>query len=591
MAAAFVAAQAEAVALARVHRVLEREADRDRPRRRAARARRRRAGAPRGPAPPAAKKSDGRPLAAGPRVGPRRTSRTSRSLACDTARWKWRRASTRPVLGCGQCPVAGAAARPACLGAFRGTKRTRKAAERIEPLREREGDGVGVGSEQRTRSCRTTSDRCRASARSQEERVGAEHHPGSLPPTRPGIATTRKGQAGHRVERAHVDGPALAGSRGRRSHSKRASRTCSTSAHGARAATEPSPPRSAMTSSTASLVALGADPLVDDGAQPLDPLRPRRLAGERVERSGRGAPRPGGGPRRRPRGAADARGDPASLSASAASRSASAWARRPIIQRSRPETIPASRLSASQREGSGIASSPSISAKGMGAKVRAAITEDRGRPRQRKSKSSERAARPKRRGKEGWRRWGIKSRAKRSAKEGSVGPGGRGTIAHLLEGHAAGRLAEQPPRHRAHLRGLAGRGDELDRARRSPPGPAAARRGPRAGAAARPGPRLARSARAASRSTRPPRTPSPGEPAAERLGPERGRERAPQHPHGVGRGEGGHAARSRPGRAPGRRPRGPRPPRASARGRALARRGEERRGVAVRPSRRAWKPR
>ena len=46
--------------------------------------------------------------------------------------------------------------------------------------------------------------------------------------------------------------PPSSGSSGSRSHSKRASITCSTSLHGARVAIEPRPPRSAITSSTAS---------------------------------------------------------------------------------------------------------------------------------------------------------------------------------------------------------------------------------------------------------------------------------------------------------------------------------------------------
>ena len=60
--------------------------------------------------------------------------------------------------------------------------------------------------------------------------------------------------------------------------------------------------------------------------------------------------------------------------------------------------MPASRLSWSHRAGRAGASGPRSSAKGTGAKVRNSITAGRSRPRQRKSSSSERAARPKRSG-------------------------------------------------------------------------------------------------------------------------------------------------------------------------------------------------
>ena len=78
--------------------------------------------------------------------------------------------------------------------------------------------------------------------------------------------------------------PCSRGSSGSRSHSSRASTTCSTSSQGARDATEPSPPRSAISSSSVSRSALGTDPLVAGRAQPLHPLRPRRLARQQVER-------------------------------------------------------------------------------------------------------------------------------------------------------------------------------------------------------------------------------------------------------------------------------------------------------------------
>ena len=100
------------------------------------------------------------------------------------------------------------------------------------------------------------------------------------------MAATRNGQPRHRVEGADVDGAAFEGlERQRAPSSKRASRTCSTSVHGAR------PPTGLEAAEVGDhlehrvAVTLGADPLVHDRAQPLDPLRPGGLAVEGVERS------------------------------------------------------------------------------------------------------------------------------------------------------------------------------------------------------------------------------------------------------------------------------------------------------------------
>ena len=81
--------------------------------------------------------------------------------------------------------------------------------------------------------------------------------------------------------------------------------------------------------------------------------------------------------------------------------------------------MPASRLRWSQRAGTAATSGPRSSANGTGAKVRNSITAGRSRPRQRKRRRSERAARPKRRGSEGCRRCGMPTRVSRSVKSGA----------------------------------------------------------------------------------------------------------------------------------------------------------------------------
>ena len=223
--------------------------------------------------------------------------------------------------------------------------------------------------------------------------------------------------------------PLSVASSGRRSHSKRASSTCSTSGHGARAATDPRPPRSAMTSSTASRSRSAGEvhwsttvcSLSTHSAHVASPASESSVA-ERISTTRSRLSASAAWRRRRPRRSS-------LLSPAAASRSASAHARRPTIQRLKPETMPASRLRWSQRAGdASSAASPSIAPSGIAAKVRNSITAGRSRPRQRKRSSSDRAVRPKRRDSEGWRRCGTSRRVRRSVKSGAYSSGRGRTI-------------------------------------------------------------------------------------------------------------------------------------------------------------------
>ena len=212
--------------------------------------------------------------------------------------------------------------------------------------------------------------------------------------------------------------PPSSGSSGSRSHSKRASITCSTSLHGARVATSRGrrgrrsprgPPRGrAPGRATASTTM----------PQPLDPS-PRGLAGEAVQGQRSGSRPIAAAPRRPPRFAAAAR----------AGRRRAPLGRLPLRlgpgaeAQQDPAAVarhdPASRLMWSQIAGRASTSGPSSTSNGMGAKVRNSITAGRSRPRQRKSSSSERAARPKRSGSEGCSRCGMPMRVSRSVKSGA----------------------------------------------------------------------------------------------------------------------------------------------------------------------------
>jgi hypothetical protein len=148
----------------------------------------------------------------------------------------------------------------------------------------------------------------------------------------------------------------------------------------------------------------------------------------------------------------------------AASRSASAWARRadhPAIEAGDDAGVAAQ---ASQREGSGVASSPSISARGMGAKVRNSITADRVRPRQRKSNNSDPRRAAESQGQGGVEAMRDPEPREEIGEERSVGFGPRDDHSHVLEGHSAAGCAQEASHDGAGLRRLAGSGDHLHRA-------------------------------------------------------------------------------------------------------------------------------
>ena len=94
--------------------------------------------------------------------------------------------------------------------------------------------------------------------------------------------------------------------------------------------------------------------------------------------------------------------------------------------------------------------------------MRNSITAGRARPRQRKSRSSERAERPKCRGSDGCSRWGMPRRVQEVGEQRRVFLRPRHQHAHVLEGHAARGLPQQAPHDAAHLGRFAGRGHQLD---------------------------------------------------------------------------------------------------------------------------------
>ena len=132
--------------------------------------------------------------------------------------------------------------------------------------------------------------------------------------------------------------------------------------------------------------------------------------------------------------------------------------------------MPASRLSASHCAGRARRLAPSSSAKGTGAKVRNSITAARRQAAAAQEQQQRARGAPAAQRQRGVQAVGDAQPLQQVGEERRVGVGPRQDHAHLLEGHAARGLAQQPPHDAAHLGRLAGRGQQLDRvvARRPP---------------------------------------------------------------------------------------------------------------------------
>ena len=314
-----VAAQAEPVALARVDRVLEREAvevvlDDEAlelgPGQRPAGERRGGGG----------EEERRQALAAGARVGPR--------VGEDEALGGLRHRAVEEAAGLEEAVLGGRHApdRVPRQGACRESRRRRDGlpqslAKRKGELgrptdlrergaREEEARGTGGSLERRREPLSGWPDSWTPSAtplRVEEEWIRPKH-PRIAALHEPRDRHHAEGQAGHRVEGADVDGAALRRLEGQalplEAGLDHLLDLVPAGARGHRA--EAAEVGDHLEDGLA--VALGADPLVDDRAQPLDPLRPRGLAGEARRGSRRGARRRAGAPPRRPRGGGAARG-------------------------------------------------------------------------------------------------------------------------------------------------------------------------------------------------------------------------------------------------------------------------------------------
>ena len=415
--------------------------------------------------------------------------------------------------------------------------------------------------------------------RSESRRNGSgPEHPRIAPLHEAGDRDHAEGQAGHRVERAHVDGPALEGLEGQplpleagledllHLGPRRAGRD---GARGRRGRRSPRAPRRGRARGRST----GRRPCA--ASRPTPPTAPRRRASRA---SPRGAPRPAGAPPRRPRGAAGARGD-----------------RRPSPPRRLALRLPpraqAEDPAAEAGDDAGLAAQL-VPPGGPRAGHRGRAARRRGRAR-RSGTPSPRAARGRGSGTGG----GASARRGRSAgaARGAGGGGCRGASRRSVKSGAyvSGRGRTTPISSKGTPR-AASRSSRRAIARTSAASPgavtsstapslasrpaAAARRGPRAGAAARPAARGARAARAASRSTRPrPRR-------ARRAGRGRTRAAATAAARAAARARGGRGERGHELdldgvelQVVGDEDLGPVEP--ARAGEPLARRGEERRGV------------
>ena len=334
-------------------------------------------------------------------------------------------------------------------------KRESWAAEGLARARGR-GTGGSLGRRSRTALGMTK----RRPLRVQEEWVGPEH-PRVAALDEAGDRDHPEGQARHRVERAHVDGAALLGLEGEPLpleagledflHLGPARARC----HRVEAAEVGDHLEDRL------LVALGGDPLVADRAQPLDPLRPRGLAGQAVERPAeqlhdpqqrlrvRHVPQPPLAaivvslrlgrlalrlcPRAQAENPAAEAGDDPGLAAQLVPARGSRGGVGPQQLRERDGS-----------EGQELHHRLPLET--------AAAEEQEERPRRA----------PEAQGQRGVEAMGNAEAGQQVGEEGGVGLGAGQDDAHVLEAHAAGGLAQQPPHDRPDLRGLAGGGHELD---------------------------------------------------------------------------------------------------------------------------------
>ena len=379
----------------------------------------------------------------------------------------------------------------------------------------------------------------RFALRIQEKGIRPEH-PRIAPFHEAGDRDHAEGQPRHRVEGAHVDGAAFLGLEGQPLPLE--ARLEDLLHLGPRRAGGHRPEAAEVVDHLEDRVAiaLGADPLVDDGAQPLDPLRPGRLAGEAVER-----------PADELHDAQQRlRVDHVALPSLA---SLGVLLRLPGLALGLSPRAQAEDPAAEAGDDPGLAARL-VPARGARRHVGAEeLGERHGREGQElhdrrplQPAAAEEEQQRARRAAEAQGQRGVQ--AVRNAEAGEkvreergVGLGPREDDAHVLEAHAAGRLAQQLSGDRPHLGRLAGCGDEKDRAVvRLEPAPAALLEEPLAQASER----RRRGGRGEGRERRVApvdlRHAPRGEPAAEGRGTQGRRERAAQHAHGQRRGEGGH---------------------------------------------------
>ena len=293
-------------------------------------------------------------------------------MAWLTAPWNARRAASSRSWVVGRSGIGGSPARSGSAGSASSVVEERELARR------RRAASPPASAPRASARAASRAPGPRARGRAGRDRAGTRRD--SRPPR--GRRPPPRGTAARPARRATPTwtAPVVMGSRGIRSHSKRASSTSSTSLHGARPRYRGEPAQVGEDLRHRLAVGPGPDPLVEDHAQALGPFGPGRLAGQAVERPGeplrprrelvgvRGAleaPRPARPPRLawpRPR-ARRRRGREADASSAAGS-----------------DTICASRLSWSHCSGRPGPRRRAGSRQGTGAKVRNSITAGRSEP-------------------------------------------------------------------------------------------------------------------------------------------------------------------------------------------------------------------